>query len=250
MADEAVETDVGIAWCGESWLAVAFSADGFDHVAVCDGIGDCWARYEETARRVLVDLPIGLVESGDPERRCDELARQVLGPQAETVYTPPVREATRKRRYSAAGRVHERKSGAALSEAAFEAREGIAMLDELLQEVPEAAAVIRSSHPELCFRALAGEPLEQPRGTAAGYAERMRVLAHYDRDAAPTVQRAADETAGHAVTVADVLDAVVLAYTAAPGEGALRTLPLEPPTDAKGLPMELVYRGQASLSGE
>jgi predicted RNase H-like nuclease len=250
MAEDAADHYVGITWCGESWLAVAFTAEGFDHVTVCDGIGDCWAAYEETARRILVDLPVGLVESGDPARRCDDLARRVLGPQAGTVYTPPVREATRKRRYSTAGRVHERKSGDPLSEAAFEARDGIAMLDELLQEVPEAAAVIRSSHPELCFRALAGDPLEQPRETAAGYAERMRVLAHYDRDAAPTVQRAAEETAGHTVTVADVLDAVVLAYTAAPGDGSIRTLPPEPPTDAKGLPMELVYRASAALSGD
>jgi len=58
---------------------------------------------------------------------------------------------------------------------------------------------------------------------------------------------AADATAGHDVTVADVLDAVVLAYTAQPGDGELRSLPAEPPTDATGLPMELVYRADAPL---
>ncbi|WP_276270579.1 DUF429 domain-containing protein [Haloarcula litorea] len=238
---------VGVVRSGDAWLAVAFTTDGFDHAAVFEGIGDCWARYEETARLVLVAVPVGLVESGDPVRRCDERARAVLGPRAETVTTPPVREATRKQRYSAANRTHERKSGAALSEAAFDRSDAIAMVDELLQEVPEAAAVVRSAHPDLCFRAFAGEPLEHPSAVAAGYAERMRTLAHYDRDAAPTVQHAAEATAGHDVTVADVLDAVVLAYTATPGAADLRTLPPDPPTDAAGLPMELVYRAAAPL---
>ncbi|GGN98549.1 DUF429 domain-containing protein [Haloarcula pellucida] len=239
---------VGVHWSGESWLAVAFDADGYDHTAVFEGIGDCWSRYEETASQILVDVPVGLVESGDPVRRCDALARSVLGPRRAAVFDPPVREATRKRRYSTANRVHERKSDAPLSEAAFEAREGIAMCDELLREVPEAAAVVRESHPEVCFRAFAGEPLEYDRETAGGYAERMRTLAHYDRDAPPLVQNAAEATAGHDVTVADVLDAVVLAYTVRPGEGKLRTLPADPPTDTAGLPMALVYRSAAPLT--
>jgi predicted RNase H-like nuclease len=238
---------VGVVWSEGTWLAVGFTKSGFDHAEVFDGIGECWARYEETARRILVSLPVGLVESGDPTRECDALARSVLGPRDVAVVTPPVREATRKRRYSTGNRVHERKSGDPLSEAAFALSDGIAMLDELLQEIPEAAAVVRSTHPELCFRAFADDPLEYARGTAAGYAERMRTLARYDRDAAPTVQKAAESTDGAAVTVADVLDAVVLAYTAQPGSGTLRTLPPDPPTDRRGLPIELVYRADAPL---
>lgn len=243
----ATQLYVGVVWSEGSWLAVGFGPDGFDHATVFDGIGDCWARYEEEARRILVDVPVGLVDSGDPERECDALARSVLGPRSVAVLTPPVREATRKRRYSTGNRVHERKSGESLAKAAFAMRDGIAMVDELLQEIPEAAAVVRAAHPELCFRAFADEPLEHPRETAGGYAERMRTLVHHDRDAAPTVQKAAESTDGAPVTVADVLDAVALAYTARPGTGTLRTLPAEPPTDAKGLPMELVYRADAPL---
>ena len=243
----ASELYVGVTWRDGTWLAVAFTEEGFDHAAVFDGVGDCWARYEDTARRVLVTLPVGLVDAGDPTRRCDALAREVLGPQRDTVVTPPVREATRKRRYSTATRVHERKSGDHLAEAAFAASDGIAMLDELLQELPEAAAVVRGTHPELCYRAFTGEPLQRPKATAGGYAERMRALAEYDRDAAPTVQQAAEATGDAPLTVADVLDAVVVAYTAQPGGGTLRTLPADPPTDAAGLPVALVYRAASPL---
>lgn len=239
---------VGVAHRAGSWLAVAFTASGYEETTVFEGIGDCWGRYEDETSLMLVDVPVGLVESGDPVRRCDALARSVLGPRSGAVFDPPVREATRKRRFSAASRVHERKTDEPLSKAAFESSDAIAMCDELLQEVPEAAAIVRSTHPELCFRAFAGKALEHGPATAAGYAERMRTLATHDRDAPPVVQKVAGATSGHDVPVVAVLNAVVLAYAARPGEGALRTLPADVPTDSSGLPMELVYRAAAPLA--
>lgn len=238
---------VGVDRSDESWVAVAFTGDGFDHASVFDSIGACWAAYEERARRILVGVPIGLVDSGEPDRRCDELARSVLGERSTTIHTPPVREATRKQRYSTANRVHKRKTDHTLSERAFAQSDSLARVDELLQELPEAAAAIRESHPEVCFRAFGGEPLSYAKHTAGGYAERMRILAQHDRDAAPTVQKAAEATGGAAVAIDDVLDAVVLAYTAAPSGGELYTLPPEPPRDAVGLPMEIVYRAASPL---
>ncbi|WP_436923619.1 DUF429 domain-containing protein [Halosimplex amylolyticum] len=241
---------VGVDWSDGPWFAVAFDRDGFDHAAVFGEIGDLWVRYEERAERVLVDVPIGLVEEGEEGRRCDALAREVLGPMADSLVVPPVREATRKRRYPAAQRVNERKAGRGISERAFAMSDGIAAVDQLLQNVPEASAAFAESHPELCYRAFADEPLEHSSAYAAGYAERMRTLAQYDRDAPPAVQAAAAATEGYEVAVADVLDAVALAYTAAPGDGALRTLPADPPTDAKGLPMGIAYRANEPFDAE
>lgn len=238
---------VGAVWCSGPWLAVVFDGETFDHAAVVEGVGDIWMRYEDRLARLLVDVPIGLVESGREGRQCDSLARDVLGPRADAVYHPPVREATRKRRFPAANRTHERNTGRELSEAAFAAREAIAAVDELLQELPEARDVVGEAHPEVCFRAFAGEPLSHPRTIAAGYAERLRILAEYDPDGPVTVQSVAESTDGADVAVADVLDAVVLAYTARPGRGTLHTLPPDPPLDATGLPMRLWYRAETPL---
>lgn len=238
---------VGVAVDSGPWFAVAFDADGFDHAAVFEEVGELWLRYEERAERILLDVPVGLVEEGPDERRCDTLARSVVGPRAETVITPPVREATRKRRYPAAKRANERKTGRELGERAFASSDAIAAVDELLQELSEARDVVAESHPELCFRAFAGEPLDYSKRTAAGYAERMRTLAEFDRDAPPVVQSAAESTGDADVTVADVLDAVVLAYTARPGPGELRSLPADPDRDPTGLPMRMVYRADAPL---
>lgn len=238
---------VGVDWGSGSWLAVAFDEEGYDHAAVFTGIGELWSNYEETAERVLVDVPVGLLETGAEGRECDRLARDVLGPRAVSVFTPPVREATRKRRYPAAKRAHERKTGSGLSKQAFALSGPIAAVDDLLRNVPEARMAVRESHPEVCFRAFAGEPLESSKKTAAGYAERMRTLASFDPDAPPVVQAVAESTAGFDVAVDDVLDGVALAYTARPGPGSLRTLPPEPPTDPKGLAMEVVYRARTPL---
>ena len=240
-------TFVGVDWSGGTWLAVAFDDATFDHAAVFEEVGELWQRYEETATLILIDVPIGLLESGNGGRQCDQLAREVLGPAGEAVVAPPVREATRKRRYPAANRVNRRKAGRSLSRDAFEMNDGIAAVDSLLRNVPEAKTTFRESHPKVCFRAFADEPLSHRKRTAAGYAERMRTLAGFDADAPPTVQAAAEATAGAEVRVADVLDAVALAYTARPGPGSLRSLPADPPRDPKGLPMEIVYRASSPL---
>lgn len=240
-------TYVGVDWSSGSWLAVAFDGDGYDHTATFEEIGELWYRYEETADRLLVDVPIGLVEEGADGRDCDALARRVLGSRSASVFTPPVREATRKRRYPAAKRVHERKTDSGLSKQAFAISDSIAAVDDLLRNVPEARVAFRESHPEVCFRAFAGEPLQYSKKTAAGYAERMRALVSYDANAPPIVQTVAEETGGVTVAVDDVLDAIALAYTASPGPGTLRSLPSDPPTDAKGLPMEIVYRATEPL---
>ena len=238
---------VGVDWSSGSWLTVAFDTSGFDHAAVFEEVGELWQRYEETAERILIDVPIGLIEDGSEGRECDSLARSVLGPRSASVFTPPVREATRKRRYPAAKRVNERKADTSLSKQAFAISDSIAAVDDLMRNVPEARATFSESHPEVCFRAFAGEPLKHSKKTAGGYAERMRTLASYDTDAPPVVQAAAEATGGEKVAVDDVLDAVVLAYTARPGPGTLRSLPSEPPTDAKGLPMQIVYRAETPL---
>ncbi|MDZ7746538.1 MAG: DUF429 domain-containing protein [Halobacteriales archaeon] len=238
---------VGVHWMGKGWVAAAF-ADGYESTTVYEEIGRLWSDVEETAERILVDVPIGLVEEGDPRREPDELTSRLVGDRADEILTPPVREATRKRRYPAATRVMERKTGQSLSERAFAANEPIAAVDELLQEIPETRAVFGESHPELCFRAFAGEPLDHDRRYAGGYAERMRALAAFDHDAPPTVQSAAEDVAGHAVSIGAVLDALALAYTARPGDSELRTLPADPGTDATGLTLCHYYRAVEPLA--
>jgi predicted RNase H-like nuclease len=243
---------VGAHWAGDRWVTVAFDAGGLAGAAVHPSLGAVWAARGGRAGRLLVDVSVGLHDEGRAERRCDALVRSVLGDRDEAVVSPPVRPVVRKRRYPVAERTSERLTGRGLSERAFARTEPLAALDDLLAEVPAARAVVAESHPELCFRALAGSPLDRPRETAAGYAERLRILAEFDPGAAPVLQRAAAATGdgGHAVAVPDVLDALALAYAARPGPGRLRSLPPDPPTDPAGLPMDVRYRAARRLDPE
>lgn len=245
MADEALW--VGAHFTGDAWVAVAYDETGFADATVFDGIGDCWFEYEDEAERILVDVPVGLVDDADGERHCDVLARSLVGPQATTIVSPPARKALRKRRYPVANRVNERKTGRELSERAFAMSEAITTVDQLLREFSAARDVVAPAHPEVSYCAFAADRLDHDRATAGGYAERLRTLASVDRDAPPAVQAAAEAVAGHDVTVADVLDATVLAYTALPRGGTLRSLPPEPPLDANGIPMRILYRSEAPL---
>jgi predicted RNase H-like nuclease len=239
---------VGTGLCADGWVAVVHRADGFDHAAVFGEFGALWGRYEEVADRIAVPVPVGLRERGEEPRPPDRLARELLGPRRSTVYDAPVREATRKQRYQTASRVNERKAGRGLAREAFDEAAAVAEVDELLSAIPEAGPVVTEAHPELCFRAFRGEPLEYDERTAAGYAERLRTLADFDPNAPVDVVTASEATAGHEVAVADVLGATALALTVRPGPGELRSLPEDPPTDPEGLPMRMVYRAESALS--
>jgi predicted RNase H-like nuclease len=232
---------------GDAWLAVAYTADGYDHTSVVDGVGELWTRYEETAAVIAIDVPIGLGATTAP-RPNERAARKLLDERRGAIVPTPVREAARKQRYRTAARVHERKTGHELPEAAFESANRIAAVDEFLDAIDEARPVFVEAHPELCYLAFAGEPMADPPDVAGGYAERMRTLAEFDRNAPPTVQSVAEATAGHRVPIPAVVDAVALGLTVRPGPGDLRTLPVDPPTDERGLEMRYVYRSEASLS--
>ena len=231
----------------ETWLAVAYTADGYDHTAVVDGVGELWTRYEETAARIAVDVPIGLGSTTAP--RPNELAaRELLGERRDAIVPAPVREAVKKQRYRTAARVHERKTGHELPKAAFESANRTAAMDEFLDAIDEARPVFVEAQPEICYLAFAGEPMADPPNVAGGYAERMRALAEFDRDAPPTVQSVAEATAGNRIPIPAVVDAVALGLTIRPGPGELRSLPVDPPEDERGLEMRYVYRSETPLS--
>lgn len=247
MAPSAVDAHhVGAVARDDVWLAVAYSSDGFEGAAVVGDVGELWSRYEESAGRIAVDVPIGLSDTSAP-RPNERLASRLLGRGGTSVVPAPVREATHKQRYRAATRVHERKTGGRLPTAAFERADRVAAVDQLLGAIDDARPVFREAHPEVCYLSFADEPPAHDPATAAGYAERMRALASFDRNAPPTVQSVAEATAGHEVSIPAVLDAVALALTVRPGPGELRSLPADPPTDATGLPQRFVYRRETPL---
>jgi predicted RNase H-like nuclease len=268
-------THVGVDRAAGAWVAVGYATDT-PAVSVHDCIADLWAAHGSTAERVVVDVPIGLCESldaklgtdsdaadcgcvatdGELSRRCDDLARQVLGPRSSSVFTPPCREAARLAAdgapYAEVNATNRRHTGKGLMRQAANISGGIVEVDRLLRAGDGDPAVLVEGHPEVCFRSLAGRPLQHPKRDAAGVDERLSALERVDGYAPGDWRALARALRGtdRRVGLDDLLDAAVLALTARAPVDKLWTLPADPGEDCAGLPMQMVYRAAAPLEPE
>ena len=77
--------------------------------------------------------------------------------------------------------------------------------------------------------------------TAKGFAERYSVLVKNYPETQDIVHQALDQFQRKDLARDDILDALALAISAKIGSNSIRTVPLIPPVDKKGLPMEIVY---------
>lgn len=207
----------------------------------------------------MVDVPIGLcgsleleetncvVMDGELSRKCDDLARKILGPRSSSVFTPPCREAVRmaaaEEEYSEINRVNREETGKGLSVQAHNIAPVIKEVDDFLRDHGDPEVVLEG-HPEVCFRAFADEELRHSKRSARGVGERLDALENCSDYTQNWRDLSSDITGPAAVGLDDLLDAIALALTArAPGD-ELQKLPNDDqtPTDEKGLPMQMVYR--------
>jgi len=114
-------------------------------------------------------------------------------------------------------------------------------VDEFLRTNPEAKKKIRETHPEVCFRALAGKPIIHSKKSKEGFSERLTVLGSYLPEAEKIINNALSCSNRKDVKPDDILDSMVAAITAKFGNVRLSTLPKNPEIESTGLPMEIVY---------
>lgn len=230
---------VGADGCRAGWFWVGFGADGTWSFGVAADAGALWSAHRD-AERLLVDVPVGLPEEGPEERACDLRARELLGAgRASSVFPAPCRAAVRADDADEASRVNEERTGRKLSAQSRSLLDGIRQVDRLLRSDADARDAVREMHPEVAFWGLNGGETAAGKRDPEGLVERLAILDAHDARA-PRVAAAAllalprNEVARH-----DVLDALAGAVTASRRSG-LRTLPADPPSDARGLPMEMV----------
>ncbi len=231
---------IGADGCKGNWLTVALGEG--NHWAVnlfpnIRRIGGCYPR----ARLILLDIPIGLPEGGERERRCDTEARQRLGARRFSVFRVPCRAAVQAESYEEASRINQQRTGRKLSIQMWRIVPKIKEVDVFLGEQAQARWRIREVHPEVCFWALnGGRPMAFNKRSEEGIQERLRVLRRVYRHTEAIVNYAVEKYRGIAAPD-DVLDALVAAVTASNEKRGLMTLPENPDCDAHGLPMEMVY---------
>ena len=235
---------IGVDGCPDGWIAVKYGADDFHGAFFYETIEDLWEAHRD-AERILIDVPIGLREDSNEPRLCDTAAREVLSPRRHTsVFPTPVRAAAREETYETAKAKQEELTDGSLNLQTWGITPKIDEVDQFLLTHDDAQETIRESHPEVCFWAFAGEPMEYSKTSdrASAFWERVSVLRKIEADVYDHLWDAGTSNIGGRASNDDLIDAFAVALTARADETDLRTLPEDVEHDEKGLPMEIVYR--------
>lgn len=233
---------VGIDGCKEGWFCVLLDdGNAWDYRVAPDV--EVLAQLIRRVSTALIDIPIGLLDKGNDERRCDIEARQLLGrPRASSVFPVPVRPALEVHNYVEAGNINRSLTGRGLSRQSWGIIPKIREVDDLFVRCPDLRGVLRECHPEVCFCMLnRGNVMLSNKKQASGGEERLDVLKRFFPAAEALFQKAAFQYLRRQVALDDIIDAMVAVVTAKFGHGAYKTLPASLETDSHGNPMEIVY---------
>jgi predicted RNase H-like nuclease len=184
---------------------------------------------------MVIGLPDQAVRGG---RACDRAARRLLGrARGSSVFSPPARPALTATTYEEAlarNRAHS-PEGIGLSIQAYHLLPKMREVDALLTPARQARVV--EVHPELSFLAMNGGDATPSKHTPEGRAIRERLLA---ATIFPDIAFAVEAAATSGAKADDWLDAHAVCWTARrKHDGVAVRLPEDPPTDARGLCMEI-----------
>ncbi len=201
------------------------------------------AVQTSAARLALVDIPIGLPSAERPLlRRCDTMARELLGPRASSVFAVPSREAVWAESYPEACRLNQQVLGRRLSKQSWGICPKIREADAVFRVAPALQERLRETHPELCFRRLNGaRPLANAKTSRAGLRIRRELLRSWTGDLDTALKLARRSYPTRLVDLDDLLDAVAAAVVARlADENKVASIPLARESDSCGLAMEIV----------
>ncbi|MEX0786177.1 MAG: DUF429 domain-containing protein [Dehalococcoidia bacterium] len=225
----------GVDGCPGGWIVVWAQADRqlrLLSASIAPTFRDVLDRTKD-CMTVGIDVPIGLMERGS--READGAARKALGKRASCVFPAVIRPALGIQDYRQACDASEAARGKRIPRQAFTL--GLRSHEVDLLMTPALQQRIVEVHPEVCFWAMNGEStVMTKKRSPAGEGERLALLsAVYAGDIASDIP-----PSGAARD--DLLDACAAAWTAARyARGEHGTLPPDPPTDRRGLRMQIVY---------
>jgi len=238
-----VKMFVGGDGCKAGWFTILLTENNDWEVGVFPDIFSLWNEYRR-ASVILLDVPIGLRERGDEERKCDKKARELLGSKrAFSVFPAPCRAAIYAKSYKKASEINKEMTGRKLSLQTWNIIPKIREVDILLSTNKSARLQIREIHPEICFWALAGgHPMKHSKKTREGLLERTQILQSIYPWTEEIIKHALSTYKRKDVKQDDILDALSAAVTAIVGIHRLISILEESEFDSQGLRMEIVYR--------
>ncbi len=233
---------VGADGCRAGWVAVTQDpGTGATDVSRAASFEELLALAEGAAV-LAVDMPIGLPRVSRPGgREADRQARRLLGrPRSSSVFSTPARPALDAGSFEEAVRLHTAGDPDApkLTIYAFHLLPKLREVDRAM--TPARQAWVREVHPEVSFAAMAGgEAVAANKKKPEGRARRLALLRAAGFEG---VEAAVAEHRGRGVGADDVVDAFACCWSAARiAAGVAERVPPEPPTDARGLRMEIWF---------
>ena len=233
---------IGIDGCKDGWFCVSFDDNNnwsYRVISDTQSLGE----YVSHANSTLIDIPIGLLNSGPNERQCDTQARKLLTkPRSSSVFPAPARQSLLAKDFKEALTINRESTGRGLSKQTWAIVPKIREIDNLLSSRLELQGVIRECHPELCFWALNGKSaMQYNKKTKEGKQERLIVLEKYFRQCYELFEQASSELLRRQVAYDDIIDAMVCAVTAKYGYNNYTIVPAVPAKDTNDLSMEMVF---------
>ena len=198
--------------------------------------------------KILIDIPIGLKESGPLERKCDKDARKFLGPKRGcSVFRVPARKTAQyDGGYREASNTNFELTGKKISKQTYNICCKIREVDDFIEKtkpVFDITGIMHESHPEVVFKSLAGTSLLYSKKTKKGFNERLDIVKICNNSIESFLDDIYKKFRKYEVQPDDILDAAVLAVAAQNIHinGRINRLPQEPEFDEKGIKMEIVY---------
>ncbi len=217
-------TVVGIDGCSTGWIAVALAADGRATVHYLPTIGSVSDAIPDPIV-IGIDIPIGFAQ--DQPRRADLEARTFLGKRRNSLFLTPRRAVLAASDHATATRLSVELTGSGVSQQSFALRSKIFEVEAWL---PEASCPVFEVHPEVSFAVLIGAPASASKKSWQGMVERRAAL-----EAAGIRLGSVPDDVGRRAAVDDVLDAVVVAWTARRlCDGEARSFPAAPSNGVDG----------------
>ena len=225
---------IGVDGCRGGWIAATLDDGEFawrfeTHLAVL---------LTPTPRRIFIDMPLGLSETGP--RACERLARSRLRLRKSSVFPVPIRDAIYAPSYADACAINAARTGKRISKQAWNITSKIRELDELIVARPSLERRLVEAHPELCFQRLnEDQPLVHRKSRADGALERIRILERFI-GASAHLEDGLRRFRRSLVKADDLLDALCLLVVAHTRWTRLEQLPYPAPRDARGVRMRIV----------
>lgn len=230
---------IGIDGCRGGWVYIAL--EGGKWKAGVTGSLDDLHELLLKGRLVLIDMPIGFPDPGDPVRTCDRLARKILGKKASSIFSVPAREALSASTYEEANRINRQILGKGLSWQSWGITPKLKELDEYLRCSGQGVN-IREAHPEVLFWSLNHKQvIEANKKTNKGFVDRINLVQKFFPKSLEIHDFLLESYPRKEVALDDVLDGLVLAVSALMSSKGLISLPREKDYDLLGRPREIVY---------